>query len=121
MVEATPVPVPGSRGARVATYSPAPSRTGSDLILDMLARGIPLTLLPDLAWPGAIGHDAATADDAAPERDACSGPPGRPARHGRPGAHSLTQDPLQLALAFAACPTGRHRRTGNGCSRPPAP
>lgn len=55
-------PSPGRR--RVDAPSDATPGRAHDLVLGMLARGIPLTLLPDLAWPE-IASDA----------DACPGSP----------------------------------------------
>ena len=87
------------------------ARVSSTLIFDMLARGIPLTLLPDLAWPGGIAED-----DCLPERSACSGTDRHPARH---ADATGGEESFQQALAYAACPTGRHRRTATGRGRPP--
>jgi hypothetical protein len=74
------------------------------LILGMLAQGIPLTLLPDLAWPAGLEREAADEAD----------PPHGP--HGRHAGRTCTTDSLQHALAFSACPSGRHRRDSEGCS-----
>jgi hypothetical protein len=75
-----------------------PGRSGSALVLDMLARGIPLTLLPDLAWPETLGNDAQPDRSCPATRESR-----RPGRHaGGPGR----QESLQQALAYAACPSG---------------
>jgi hypothetical protein len=91
----------------------SPTRSGSALILDMLARRIPLTLLPDLAWPETL------AEPALPH------PAGRPpASVGERGRHAAGPDrseSLQQALAFAACPSGRHRRAPAVCGTPATP
>ncbi len=62
---------------------------GGDVILSMLAQGIPLTLLPDLAWPGGLEQDQPT--------------------HGRHAGDASAQDSLRTALTATASPTGRHR------------
>ena len=89
----------------------APGRSGTALVLDMLARGIPLTLLPDLAWPETLRDDA-QADRRCPATRETP----RPGRHaGGPDR----QESLQQALAHAACPSGRHRRGPAACGAGP--
>ena len=104
MVNAFPTP-----SGRIEADHPA--RSGSGLILDMLAHGIPLTLLPDLAWPGALAEEHGAA-----ERQACTAPESREPRQGR-HARAAGSETLAQALAFAACPSGRHRR--GPCGRSP--
>jgi hypothetical protein len=86
-----------------------PARQGSALVLDMLARRIPLTLLPDLAWPETLR------DDPPPAHSGCSIHDGRDAHPGRHAGGAGRQESLQEALAYAACPSGRHRRAPAVC------